>query len=245
MIALSWSRLSTYMQCPRKFKLSYIDKVFKEDEKSIHLIKGEQLHKQMEEYVEAISGRGTMPLGFSPEVKGALPYVDRIKDTYASLHAEAQIAADIKWQPTEWFGRDTAWRAIWDCTALRPDTCLILDWKSGKVYPYDQRNADGSFKFGQLHLSALMGLHRWPALGMIDTAYVYLEHKVIQRIRVSREPGQVDAKGEAVPHMAETQLYFDQQFERVQMEKAWAPQANENCKWCPATKAQCPMSRKL
>lgn len=238
MIALSWSRLSTYEQCPRKFKLSYIDKVFKEEEKSIHLVKGEQLHKQMEEYVLARNGRGTMPLGFSPEVKQTLPYVDKLYEHFDGVYPEAQVAATVTWSPTEWFGKDVAWRAIWDATALSNNTCFLVDWKSGKVYPLN----DG---FGQLHLSAVMAMNRWPELPETRAAYVYLEHKRVQKVHIVREPGQLDAEGRPIPHLAEVQADFERRFEKVQREKAWAPQPNENCKWCPATRAQCPMSRRL
>lgn len=238
MIALSWSRLSTYEQCPRKFKLSYIDKVFKEEGKSIHLVKGEQLHKQMEEYVIAKNGQGAMPLGFSPEVRQSLPYVDRLYEHFDGIYPEAQVACDIKWQPTEWFGSDTAWRAIWDATALKTDNCFLVDWKSGKIYPLNKG-------FGQLHLSAVMAMNKWPALSETRAAYVYLEHKQVQKVHVTREPGQVDANGNPIPHLAEVQKDFERRFEIVQYEKEWGPKANENCKWCPATRAQCPLSRKL
>lgn len=238
MIALSWSRLQTYEQCPRKFMLSYINKTFKEEEKSIHLIKGEQLHKQMEDYVLARNGQAQMPLGFSPEVRQSLPYVDKLFDVFTNVYPEAQVAATIEWKPTEWFSKDVAWRAIWDVTALAPNSCFIGDWKSGKVYPLNQG-------FGQLHLSAVMALERWPEVPETRAAYIYLEHQKVQKVHVVREPGRRDAEGNPIPHLAEVRADFERRFEVVQMEKEWAPRANEHCKWCPATRAQCPLSRKL
>lgn len=239
MIALSWSRLSTYMACPKKFHLSYISKSFREEEKSIHLVKGEQLHKQMEDYILARNGAAPMPLGFSPEVKQSLPYVDKLYTLFDAIHPEAQVAADINWKTCEWFAKETAWRAIWDASALSANKCFIADWKSGKVYPY----GDG---FGQLHLSSVIALERWEALPEVTSAYVYLEHKVVTPIKVSREKtDQVDSKGRPIPHLAEVKTYFENWFEKVQMEKAWEPIANENCRYCQATRAQCKYSRKL
>lgn len=238
MIALSWSRLSTYMQCPRKFHLSYISKSFREEEKSIHLVKGEQLHKQMEDYILARNGAASMPLGFSAEVKQSLPYVDKLYSLFDVIHPEAQVACDINWKSCEWFAKETAWRAIWDASALSANKCFLADWKSGKVYPYGEG-------FGQLHLSSVIALERWEALPEVTSAYVYLEHKVVTPIKVVREPGQVDAKGKPIPHLSEVKSYFVQWFEKVQMEKAWEPIANENCRYCQATRAQCKYSRKL
>ena len=65
-------------------------------------------------------------------------------------------------------------------------------------------------------------------------------------IKVTREKtDQVDSKGQPIPALPEVKAYFVQWFEKVQMEKAWEPIANENCRYCQATRAQCKYSRKL
>jgi len=240
MLALSWSRLKTFNECPRKFHLQFITKSFKEEEKSIHLVKGEQLHKQLEDYVNAKNGAAPMPLGFSPEVRDTLPYVDKLYANFSGgVYAEAQMAARTDWSPTEWFAKDTAWRSIWDVTALSPVSMFIGDYKSGKIYPY----GDG---FGQLHLSAAMGLHKFKDVPEINTAYIYIEHKKVETCKVTREPtDQVDKNGRRIPHLAEVTTHFDREFEKVNAETKWEPTPNENCKWCPATKGQCKFSRKL
>lgn len=226
MIALSWSRLTTFQQCPRKFHLQFISKSFKEEEKSIHLIKGEQLHKQLEDYVIAKNGGAPMPLGFSPEVRETLPYVDKLFSLYNSVHPEAQVACNIDWKPVEWFDKSTAWRAIWDVVGLRPQTCFIGDYKSGRIYPYGQG-------FGQLHLSAVVALERFQDVPEVNAAYIYVEHKKVTPIKVTRE------------QLSEVRDHFNKEFEKVQMEKTWDPTPNEFCKYCQATKAQCQFSRKL
>lgn len=225
-IALSWSRLSDFKQCPKKFHLKYITKSFPTEEKSIHLVKGEQLHKQLEDYVIAKNGQAAMPLGFSPEVRESLGYVDKLFENFDQVHPEAQIACTKDWKPAEWFGKDVGWRSIWDVVGLKQTICFIGDWKSGKIYPY----GDG---FGQLHLSSVIALNRWPEVPEVTSAYVYIEHKKVTPVKVTRE------------QLPEVQAYFDGEFERVQMETEWAPTPNDNCKWCPATRAQCKFSRKL
>lgn len=205
----------------------------------MHLIKGAELHKQLEEYALAVKGQMAMPLGFTESVRETLPYVDKLFKMYDAVYPEAQLAADVTWKPTEWFGADTAWRSIWDITGLSPATCFIGDYKSGKIYPYGD-------SFGQLHLSAVMGLHRFQNVPEVTTAYIYIEHKKVMPIRVTREKtNEVDEKGKSIPHLAEVQLYFEEWFDKVQMEKKFDPIANENCKYCQATRAQCPNSRKL
>lgn len=225
-IALSWSRLQSYEQCPKKFHLQFITKSFPAEEASIHLVKGSMLHKQLEDYVIAKNGGAAMPLGFSPEVKDTLPYVDKLYTIYQTVHPEAQIACTENWKPTEWFGKDVGWRGIWDVVGLAPQTVFIGDYKSGKIYPYGSG-------FGQLHLSAVMALNRFHDVPEVNAAYIYIEHKKITPIKLTRAdlPAAEDS--------------FNKRFEKVQMEKLWDPTPNDNCKWCPATKMQCKFSRKL
>ena len=237
MISLSWSRLSDYRQCPRKFYLKFLEKAFPPDgEKSIHLIKGEELHKQLEEYVLAQNGHGPMPIGFSPPVKQTLPLVDKFFSGGYTVHPEAQVSAGRDWKPLEWFDKKTMYRAIWDLIALKPQTVFIGDYKSGKVYDY-------THKFGQLDLSGVMALERWSDASEVHCAYIYIEHKITQRIRIVRDKDQVQGPQDKLH--SDVKTHFESEFERVQEEKEWKPTPNEFCKWCPATKSQCQFSRKL
>ena len=72
-----------------------------------------------------------------------------------------------------------------------------------------------------------------------------LGYKKVTPIKVVREPGQVDAQGKPIAHVAAVQQHFDDEFGKVQMEKNWDPTPNEFCKYCQATKGQCKFSRKL
>lgn len=226
MISLSWSRLSSYNQCPRKFHLQFITKSFPNEEKSIHLVKGEQLHKQLEDYVIAKNGGAAMPLGFSPEVRETLPYVDKLFELYSSVYPEAQVSCGQDWKPLEWFDKSTMFRAIWDVIGLRDTTCFIGDYKSGKIYPYGAT-------YGQLHLSAAIALNRFPQIPEVNAAYIYIEHKKVSPIKVTRA------------ELPKVMQHFESEFAKVQKEVNWEPTPNEFCKWCPATKAQCKFSRKL
>lgn len=242
MIALSWSRLKDFQECPKKFHLKYIAKSFPpEDQKSIHLVKGTELHKQMEDYILAKNGQAIMPLGFSPEVRQTLPYADKLFENFDEVFPEAQVACKQDWSADEWFGKQVAWRCIADVTAVRRDPARIFvgDWKSGKVYPY----GDG---FGQLHLSAIIMLQRFANMERVNSAYIYMEHKVIENQTVTRDPtDEVDSKGKPIPHLAVVRQHFETEFDKVQMEKNFDPTPNNNCKWCPATRMQCKFSRKL
>lgn len=226
-LALSWSRLSDYLQCPLKFNLKYILKAFPpEEQKSIHLIRGEQLHKQMEDYVLAKNGHIPMPPSFSPEVEQTLPLVDNFYKLFPNVLPEAQVACTVDWTPTDWFAKDVGWRAIWDVIAYSDSQVFVGDYKSGKVYPYANT-------YGQLHLSAVVALNKFPTVAKVDVAYIYLEHKKTQNFTITRE------------ELPKIQSYFDEKHEQVNSEHKWEPKVNEYCKYCQATKAQCSKSRKM
>lgn len=233
MIALSWSRLSDYNQCPLKFKLKYLEKdaKFKEDEsKSPHLVRGSNVHKALENYVV----QRTVPdlevkITSLPEVEATKPFVDRFIDNYSEVIPETQIAIDQNWKRVEWFSRDAYFRAIFDLIAIRPSDVTIVDYKTGKMRDYD----GGPSGMGQLHLSGGIALHLWPSVPRVNTVYAYVDHKRT----IPKSFTQEDA--------SKIRKHFDAESEKVNADKNFKPKVNEFCKWCPATKSMCPYSRKL
>lgn len=226
-IALSWSRLADYQSCPRKFYLKYIAKEFKAEEKNFHLIKGENLHRQLEQYVDGKNSNTLSPLeNYSPEVQQTIPLVDKLMSQFAKNYSETQLAVTADWKQTDWFGKDVAWRAILDYVGINPTHALIVDWKSGKKYDYMSTN-------GQLHLSGAMGME---ALNVerISVSYVFIEHKHSSTIELHRDKD-----------IQPLRQHFDQQYDIVNSDKEFKPVINEFCKYCPATKAQCMFSKKF
>ena len=233
-IALSWSRLSDYQQCPLKFKMKYIDKnkIFKEDDQaSPHLVRGSNVHKALENYVVQKTSGGQYEVKISSlnEVEETKPFVDRFIDNYKTVIPETQIAIDKNWNRVEWFSRDAYYRAILDLIAIRPSDVAIIDYKTGKFRDYDT----GPGGMGQLHLSGGISLHLWPTVPEVSTTYAYVDHKKTIVKKFTRE--------DAAPIRA----HFDEQYQIVNNDDKFKPTVNEFCKWCPVTREHCPYSRKL
>ena len=237
-IALSWSRVSDWQQCHRQFFLRYVAKAFPQEDasKSIHLVKGAEMHKQMENYTYAkINKKEAAVTQASPACRDAFGIVDRVHANFAEIWPERQVAVTYDFKPTEWFGADVAWRSIWDFSGINRRSAgnrghaLIIDWKTGKVTDYDGGEP------GQLHLAAAMAI---PVYDVDDVYvfYAFLEHKV----RVPATPLKITAEGDYQP----VKGYFNQIYDRVNEEKEWKPEVNPYCNYCPATKAQCQFSRK-
>ncbi len=229
--ALSWSRLSDFQQCPRKFKLKYIDKAsnFKMDDKSPHLVRGENVHKRLEEYTIArLSGKTDIPMSSLPEVETTKPLIDSFIANFAAVVPEQQISVDINWKQVDWFSKQSYYRAIYDFVALSPNALAINDWKTGKFKDY---SADQP---GQLELSATIGMNMWPHIERVDTMYVYVDHKKT----IKRSFTQTADRERLTMH-------FVKQHEIVNAEANWDPKKNEFCNFCDATKLQCQFSRKM
>lgn len=234
MIALSWSRLSDYYQCPLKFKLKYLDKnpLFQEDgTKSPHLVRGSNVHKKLEDYVVQATSGGKLEIQVTslPEVESTKPFVDRFINNYVTVIPETQIAIDKNWKRVEWFSRDAYYRAILDLIAIRPSDIAIIDYKTGKFRDYD----GGPTGKGQLHLSGAISLHLWPTVPKVTTTYAYVDHK-----KTINKEFSADDKQELREH-------FDAAHDTVNADKEFRPTVNEFCKWCPATRKECPYSRKI
>lgn len=234
MIALSWSRLSDYHQCPLKFKLKYLEKhhLFKEESTtSPHLVRGSNVHKALENYVIQSTSNGELEVKITslPEVEATKPFVDRFLTNYTTVIPETQIAINRNWERVEWFSKDAYYRAILDLIALRPSDVAIIDYKTGKMRDYD----GGPSGKGQLHLSGAISLHLWPDIPEVSTTYAYVDHKQT----ITKKFTQADRQ--------ELREHFDEEHNRVNSDTKFRPTVNEFCKWCPATRDMCPYSRKL
>ena len=230
-MALSHSRLSDFNQCPLKFWHKYIAKTpsFKEEGTSPHLVRGTNVHKALENYIiKKAGGENGIPVSSLAEVESTKPLVDSLFQHYEQVLPEAQVSINDGWKQVEWFSKESYYRAIFDVIALRPSDIMILDFKTGKYRDYTPDSG-----FGQLELSAAMALNIWPNVEKVSTVYAYVDHKKT----VTKHFGRGEC-GELVE-------WFDSEHKKVNATTEFKPKANEHCKWCPATKLQCPNSRKL
>lgn len=226
-IALSHSRLSTYNQCPRKFKLQFIDKVFTQDDKSEHLVRGDNVHKALETYViKKISGQTNIPPSSLQEVETTRPLIDKIFEKFSFVSPEIQIAVDENFKKVDWFDKRAYYRTIVDILAINDDRGFAGDYKTGKIRDYSGFG-------GQLHLTGAVILSLYPAMELVSSAYIYVDHKKVHRHDFTR-----DELDNMITH-------FHSEHEKVNADHEFKPKVNEFCKWCPANKSQCEYSRKL
>lgn len=222
-IALSYSRLSCYEQCPRKFEAQYISKIYPFDGNNPHFIKGKKKHAQLENYIKCENDPTMIQQRYDGDVLDATKIIDRLRAAGYTIEAEHQLAVSEGYLPVGWFDKSVIWRSIADFIAQKRNKAVVGDWKTGKFRDYDGK------KTGQLHLSAGIVFAHMPHIDVVDTAYFFIEHKKSIVRRFTRE-------------MFETNLMipFADALIDVNQESEWAPKRNQFCGWCDI-QPDCPL----
>jgi CRISPR/Cas system-associated exonuclease Cas4 (RecB family) len=220
--------MSDYRQCPLKFKGKYIEKwpnmMIKDEDKSVHLVRGGNVHKQLEKYV--INKLKGEPSDVTmPEVIGVIPLIDNIMANY-QVTPERQIAIDENFKLVDWFSKDAWFRVIYDLIGFGK-SLLLADYKTGKFADYG-----GSMEEpGQLHMSALVGMSLWPEFEQCDTVYIFVDHKKTIPIKFNKSD---------VEPMKEKLI---EEHAIINNDKEFKATKNQYCKWCQATRQQCTNSK--
>jgi CRISPR/Cas system-associated exonuclease Cas4 (RecB family) len=174
----SQSKISSYFDCPHKFKLNYIDKI-KTGEKNIHLKRGNYSHERLEHWPDESK--------VDEKTKGDLDeenlnhcegYLKRFSESelgkkYLETPGENEIkfSWDKKLKPCDYDNKENGLiRGKIDKIIKRSEEVFtVIDWKSGKV-PWTP-------DYSQLELYACYLFLKYPNLKEVDAKFVYLEHE--------------------------------------------------------------------
>lgn len=158
MTAWSYSSLSLFEQCPKKYAHLRVWKDVKEPPYD-HRDHGNLVHKALETAV--VSGQ---PL--AAEYAKYQPLVAAVLSAPGEKRAETKVALTAELKPTTYFAPDVWLRAVFDLTIVQGDTAIVIDWKTGKV------KNDGD----QLRLFAGVALATLPGVTTVKTGYAWLAH---------------------------------------------------------------------
>lgn len=232
-IALSYSRLSDYESCPRKFKAKYITKTYPDDSDNPYFIRGSRVHKELELAVAHLSGKmenidiDALPESLQTvEVKAALPIIKSIVSNSTEIYTEQQISVDSNFRKVDWFSKSSYYRAIFDLTAINGSSALLVDWKTGKVREYDAKPT------GQLHLSAGILMSIKPSVEVVTCAYMFVDQKQTIKQEFTRDNLQSIIEP------------FVEAYETVNSDTEFEPKANEHCFFCNINPEECEVKRK-
>jgi len=224
-IAQSHSKIQTYDECPNKYKLIYVEKSYASDTDNPYFIKGQKLHKQLEDYVVSkLANDPSLVLKMSIASRNAVPIIDKLIKRYKDYYPESKICVDKEFKKLSWFNKAAYYRAIVDFLAKDNNHAILLDYKSGKVRPYDGWG-------GQLHLSAWLIMELFPKIQKVTSAYLYLEHKHTVSITLNRED------------LPALRTHFQDKYTEINSDEEFLPKRNPHCMYCNATPKQCKFKR--
>lgn len=217
--AWSFSRYSTYKQCPLKLKLSAIDKI--KEPQNDAMARGARIHDLAEEFI-----KGTVK-SMPEELRKFAGLFRRLKRQYKKI-INGMVVEDMwsftkNWDETTWNDWANCWlRVKLDCAEHEGDTTLIIsDWKTGKFRPEQNETY-----VEQLELYALAALLLHEHIEVVKPRLVYLDLGIIYP-----EPGSDELiyKREDLPMLKKV---WEDRVKPMLNDKIFAPRANNFCSWC-------------
>lgn len=219
-IAMSYSRLNVFEQCPARFDYQYVSKRVK-DQPNEASAYGDRVHKTLE-----ARGKGELIATDAETVDTTKRWgglVDKVINAPGEKLFEHQMAVNDALEPVDWFAEDVRIRAIADVLVTHEDSAYVIDWKTGKV------KNDPT----QLQLFALMVFWHFPRINTVNTSFVWLKFKDVTKAKYERRYAR--AMWDAM----------SPRFAKVQSTVAlgvFPTKPGPLCPWCPA-KDICPDAR--
>jgi len=183
----SFSRLSTYTECPQRAKLQYIDKIPENERppppagKEHANDRGSRVHDEAERYVKGERD------DLIPELLNFKEELVHLKALYAEggVTTEQLWTFDDTWTPSDPEDYSTIWlRVICDgMVFLDETTAVVIDYKTGKRVRNEVKHAQQ----GQLYM--LAAFLKFPELEEITVEFWYLDQDEVYQVTYSREQG--------------------------------------------------------
>ena len=207
--AWSYSRLTSFETCAKKFWHVSVQKDVKEPE-SDAMRYGNKVHKALEKRV----GSGTK---LPSELSFLEPIAAKFANAPGTKMVEQQLAITQDFKPTTWFAKDVWCRAIIDLALINNTKALIVDWKTGKE----------SNDYTQLQLAASMFFIFNPEVEEADIMFYWIK---------SRKPAVKNLKRVDVKHIWTPLVKRVRRYTQAHIDMNFPPKPSGLCKkHCPVT----------
>ena len=158
-VTWSYSNLSLYQQCPKKYFHLRIAKDVKEAP-SDALTFGNEIHKIAQEYIESSK---PIPEKYAKDIQPALDSLNAIP---GQKLCENKLGLTVNLEPCGFFDKNVWWRGIADLIILQDDKALTVDYKTGKSSKY----AD----LKQLEILSLAIFKHFPHIQKVKAGLMFL-----------------------------------------------------------------------
>ncbi|MDI3307513.1 MAG: PD-(D/E)XK nuclease family protein [Acetobacteraceae bacterium] len=216
-LAWSYSALTAFETCPRRYYLTRIAKEVVEPE-SEAIKWGNRVHQALEAYLLAGS---EVPPGMEHYQSLAARIRAKGMEPGAELTVEQKVALNDSYQPVAFFAKDVWVRGILDVSVRKGRKLFVGDWKTGKRKP----DSD------QLKLFAALAMALQPDVDEVITSFIWLRDGKVDRDRFTRDHVP-EIWNEFIPRVARMQ--------HAATTNKYPPKPSGLCaKWCPVGKARC------
>lgn len=176
----SFSAMNTYIQCPRKYKYSKIDKIPSENTDRTALLKGSAIHDILEKFPESSSYK------LAPKYQHiADKFIESNlgkKYIFSESIRELKFGLSTSLKECSFYNKDnTLFRGSIDHMCIIDDRLNLIDWKTGKYK--DLKYQD----FNQLIFYAIFIFLKYEDLQEIRISFVYVEHNLENDLLLKRE----------------------------------------------------------
>ena len=207
----SYSSISLFQQCPRKYHRLRVVKDIVEPPQE-HLIYGSSVHKAAEEYLRDSK---PVPEKFAYIESKIAPF----KNLPGTMYCEHEMGVTRNLDPCKFRDKNVWFRGIADLLVINGDKARIADWKTSKNSRYADRK--------QLELLSLLVFKHFPEVKTVTAGLVFLVADDLVTAKYEREAQEESWQ----KWLAETQV-LDKAFEA----DVWNPRPNFTCRgWCPVT----------
>lgn len=212
-VAWSYSALTAFETCPRRYYLTKVTKQVVEPPTEATTW-GNSVHKALE---LRITQRKVLPTG----MEHWEPLVNSILSKGGKVEAESRMALTRNLVPTTFFAKDVYVRGITDVTVEKNGKLFVGDWKTGKPTP----------ESAQLRLSAAMVMAHKPHVKTVINAFVWLKTNEVTAETFTRDD---------IPGIWQEFAPRVQRLEIAMEENKFPAKPSGLCrKWCPVGKALC------
>ena len=209
----SYSSLSAYETCPKRFYLTRISKQVSEPQ-TVATMHGNEVHKALEMYV---GGKLALPEKYE-EYKAV---ADKLRATKGNKLLEYKFGLTQDLKPTTFFAKDVWCRGVLDVCIVKDETAIVLDYKTGS------RKLDGD----QLRLFAGAAMSLWPHVDSVKTGYIWLKS------------AQIDTEVFSPAQKTEIFQDFAARVHRMELSQkndSWPAKPSGLCRsWCPVGRDLC------
>lgn len=179
----SYSKINSYNTCPRKYEFSYVD-FYPRKENNTNIIKGTLLHKMIELYINDqdynIAYEGEFLLlkeeefnAFKQEFESIkeqtlIKQLKKMKENCEELNVEQKLSNIFN---------DFAFSGFSDTLVKNKDKVIIIDYKTGKVYP----------NFEQLEFYALIASYIYKEVNEFLLILSFTSHTTDYKLTIKRD----------------------------------------------------------